>query len=125
MEKILLVCPDLALTNNLTFLLRHCGFRIANAVESEQALAELRRSAPDLVVMCENRRRLNGEELCIRIRELYGIPIIVLGQKQEEAAGVEFLEMGADSYLTSPLSLGELLTRVRFLLRRSRGSEET
>jgi DNA-binding response OmpR family regulator len=125
MEKILLVCPDLALTGNLTFLLRHCGFRIVNAVESEQALAELGRSAPDLVVMCESNRRLNGEELCIRIRELCRIPIIVLGQKQEELAGVEFVEMGADSYLTSPLSPGELLARVRFLLGRSRGSEET
>ncbi len=120
----MLVCPDLALKDNLTFLLRHSGFRIVNAVESEQALAELGRSAPDLVVMCENNRRLNGEELCVRIRELYSIPIIVLGQKQEgAAAGVEFLEMGADSYLTSPLSPGELLARVRFLLRR--GSDET
>jgi DNA-binding response OmpR family regulator len=122
MEKILLVCPDLAMTDNLTFLLQHSGFRIVNVVGSKQALAEIDRSAPDLILMRENSRRLNGDELCIRIRELSDVPIIVIGQEQEEAAGVEFLEMGADAYLPSPLRLRELLARVRSLLRRARPS---
>ena len=120
----MLVCPDLAMTDNLAFVLQHSGFRIVNAVESKQALAEIGRSSPDIIVMRENSRRLNGDELCIRIRELSNVPIIVLGQEQEEAAGVEFLEMGADAYMTSPLSLRELLARVRSLLRRTRASQE-
>jgi DNA-binding response OmpR family regulator len=112
------------MTDNLAFVLEHSGFRTLNADGSKQALAEIDRSAPDLVVMRENTRRLNGDELCIRIRELSNVPIIVLGQEQEEAAGVEFLEMGADAYLTSPLSLRELLARVRSLLRRTQASQE-
>jgi DNA-binding response OmpR family regulator len=120
MEKILLVCPDLAMTDNLTFVLQKSGFRIVNAAGSNQALAEIGRSSPDLIVMRENSQRLNGDELCIRIRELSDVPIIILGQEQEEVAGVEFLEMGADAYLPSPLSLRELLARVRSLLHRTR-----
>jgi len=121
-EKILVVCPELAMTDNLIYLLQHSGFQTVNVAGSMQALAEVNRSSPDLILMRENSRRLNGDELCIRIRELSNAPIIVLGQEQEEAAGVEFLEMGADAYLTTPLRFRELLARVRSLLRRARPS---
>jgi DNA-binding response OmpR family regulator len=114
------VCPDVAMTDELTFFLQHSGFQVASAIESRQVMAEMDRSAPDLILMRENSRRLNGDELCIRIRETSDVPIIVLGQGREAAAGVEMLEMGADAYLTAPLNARELLARIRALLRRTR-----
>jgi len=119
----LLVCGDLAVTDELTFFLQHSGFQVTSANESRQVMDEMDIDTPDLVVMRENSRRLNGDELCVRIRELSDVPIIVLGQGWDEAAGVEMLEMGADAYLTAPLNPNELLARVRALLRRTRAPE--
>ena len=124
MERILLVCPQLAMTDELTFFLQHSGFHVVSTIEDQQAMVEMGRSEPDLVLMRQHSYRLNGDELCARIRQLSAVPIIVLGQDQEEAAGVEFLEMGADVYLSSPLDARELLARIRSLLRRSHAFTE-
>ena len=119
MQKILLIHPNLAWRDKLVFILQHSGFQVVGAVEGQQALTEVDKSPPDLIVMAEGSHKLNGNELCIRIRELCQAPIVILGQDQEEAAGIDLLEMGADAYLTSPLNLRELLARVRSLLRRT------
>lgn len=118
MQNILFVHPDLAVKDKVSFLLQHSGFRVVGAPGAEQAMTELGKGSPDLIVMAEQSRTLNGDELCVRIRQVCQAPIIVLGQYPEEAAGIEFLEMGADAYLTSPLNMRELLARVRSLLRR-------
>jgi len=119
MEKILVVCRELAMSEELTFFLQHSGYQVASAADSGQVIAEMAWSAPDLILIRENNRRLNGDELCVRIRELSDVPIIVLGQGQDEAEGVEMLEMGADAYLITPLDPRDLLARIRALLRRS------
>lgn len=111
---------NFAMTDELTFFLRHSGFQVATAIGSREVIAEMDRGSPDLIVIHEINHKLNGDDLCRRMRELSNVPIIVLGQDQEEAAGIEFLEMGADAYLTFPLSWRELLARVRSLLRRAR-----
>ena len=122
MKTILLVCADPALTEELAFFLQHSGYQVARAGESRQAIAEMDRSNPDLILMREKNSRVNGDDLCVRIRELSDIPIIVLGWGPEEEAGVDMLEMGADAYLVAPLDSRELLARIRALLRRRRRS---
>lgn len=123
MPNIVVIHPDLAVRDKVSFVLQHSGFRVVGAPGAEQAMTELGKGCPDLIIMAEQSRTLNGDELCIRIRELCQAPIIILGQNHEEAAGIEFLEMGADAYLTSPLNLRELLARIRSLLRRTKASQ--
>jgi DNA-binding response OmpR family regulator len=124
MDRILLVYPDVAVRDELTFILQHSGFQVINASKGEQAIAEIRSSSPDLVVMAETVHRMNGDELCVRIRALSQAPIIVLAQ-EGGAAGIEMLEMGADAYLAFPLDWRELVARVRSLLRRHKENTTT
>ena len=120
MEKILLFHSDPVLGTELTFALQHSGFRVVRAVDERQALVEIDGDHLALVVMAESAAKVNGDKPLLRIRELCQAPIVILGEKQEETAGIELLEMGADAYLTSPVNFRELLARVRSLLRRGR-----
>ena len=118
MDTILLVESDLTLRERLTFVLQHRGLRVAGVSGGDEAVAKIDTGSCDLIVMAESSHRCNGDELCIRIREISDAPIIVLGQDEQEAGGANFLQMGADAYLTFPLNLRELLARVRSLLHR-------
>jgi DNA-binding response OmpR family regulator len=112
------------MTDELTLFLQHSGFQVASIIDSKQTVVEMVRTHPDLILVRENNRRVNGDELCIHIRELSNVPIIVLGHALEQADGVEMLEMGADAYLTSPLNPRELLARIQRLLHRTRHLRE-
>ncbi len=120
MEKILLVHSDPVLGNELTFILQHSGFQVVRAVDEHQALLEIDGNHLALVVMAESAAKMNGDKPLVRIRELCHVPIVILGEKQEETAGIDLLEMGVDAYLPSPVNFRELLARVRSLLRRGR-----
>jgi len=122
MRRILLVHPDLVLRDKLTFSLQHSGFQVIGASDGQQALTEMRSKHPDVIVVAESSHRLNGDELCVRLRQLCQTPIVILGQGSKESSGIDFIEMGADAYLASPLNLIELLAMIRSLLRRTPSS---
>jgi len=119
MERILLVHPDAVLRNQLAFTLQHSGFQVVGANGGQQALAEMCSRHPDVIVVAESSHRLNGDEFCVRLRQICQTPIIILGQGSKEVSGIDFIEMGADAYLASPLNLKELLAMLRSLLRRT------
>ena len=121
MQEILLIHADLVLRGELTMILQDSGFHVVSVSGGQEALAGISRDYPDLIVLAESSHRLNGDELCVRIRELCQTPIIILGWGQEETAGINFLEMGADAYLTFPLNSRKLLAKIRSLLRRYKG----
>jgi DNA-binding response OmpR family regulator len=122
MRRILVIHPNLLVRNALIFSLQHSGFQVVGASGGQQALSEVRGGHLDVIIVAESSHRLNGDELCVRLRQVCEAPIVMLGQGSKEVAGIDFIEMGADAYLPSPLSLRELLARIRSLLRRTQTS---
>ena len=115
-----MIHPELKVTEELAFTLQHSGFQVMTAVEKQQAMAEIYRRPPDVIIMAECDQRANEDGLCVlHVRELCQIPIIVLGRDMEETSGENMLNMGADAYLTNPLNFKELLARVRALIWRT------
>lgn len=120
MDRILLVHPAPKARHQLTFLLQHSGLQVVTAVDADQALAEISRTEPDVIVMAEPLAKSNGDDPCVQIRQRCQTPIIILGQDEHESAGIHFLNSEAETYLPSPLSQRLLLAWVRSLLRRSK-----
>jgi two-component system phosphate regulon response regulator PhoB len=119
---ILVVDDEPDLLELVRFNLDRAGFRVETAASGEEALARLRRSTPDLLVLDLMLPDLSGEEVCRRVRAdsgLTGLPVIMLTAKSEEVDRVVGFELGADDYVTKPFSPRELVLRVKALLRRS------
>jgi len=98
-----------------TAALEEAGYRADRAVDAQEGLRKLYEVYPDLIIAASELPMVNGEEALLRIRQASYLPIIVLGSEEE---AVETLELGVDAYMTKPPSLGELVARVRALLRR-------
>jgi len=120
MDKILVIHPDPKERERIIYTLEQAGFDIVTASDCEQGIAKIQRNHPNLVVIAETLPLIDGDQSCFRIRQVSAIPIIVIGSKQEESAGIEMLEIGADVYMTSPLNFRELVARVHSLLRRKK-----
>ncbi len=123
MTAVLLVDDERDLLSVLDFNLRSAGFETILATSGEQALSQLRRRVPDLVVLDLMLPDISGTELCSRIKSdprTKHVPVVMLTAKGDEIDRVVGFEVGADDYVTKPFSVRELVLRVRAVLRRSR-----
>jgi DNA-binding response OmpR family regulator len=121
-RTILVVDDDAALRDTLAYNLRSEGYRVLTAADGVAALETARQSVPDLVLLDLMLPRLDGLEVCRRLRasaETAKVPILMLTARGEETDKVVGLELGADDYVTKPFSWNEVRARVRALLRRS------
>jgi two-component system phosphate regulon response regulator PhoB len=121
--SVLVVDDERDLLSVLEFNLRAAGFETLLATTGEQALAQLRRRVPDLVLLDLMLPDMGGTELCARIKSdprTKHVPVMMLTAKGEEIDRVVGFEVGADDYVTKPFSVRELVLRVRAVLRRSR-----
>jgi len=117
-STILLVDDEDSIQTLLTYPLERDGYRVVQARDGEEALARFDEESPELVVLDVMLPRLDGLEVCKRLRARSTVPIIMLTARGEELDKVLGLELGADDYITKPFSIREFRSRVRALLRR-------
>jgi len=94
------------------------GYEVLTASTAEEALDQMSKQVPDLVILDLAMPEMSGLEVCRRVREFSSVPIIVLSAKGAESDKVAALDLGADDYVTKPFGMDELLARVRAVLRR-------
>jgi DNA-binding response OmpR family regulator len=118
-STILLVDDEDSVQKLLAYPLEREGYRVVQARDGEEALARFAAEHFDLVVLDIMLPRLDGLEVCKRLRATSMVPIIMLTARDDELDKVLGLELGADDYITKPFSIREFRSRVRALLRRA------
>jgi DNA-binding response OmpR family regulator len=118
--RILLVDDEQAVQTLLTYPLRRDGYEVIAAHDGQEALRRFAEERFDLVVLDLMLPKLDGVEVCRRMRSRSQVPIIMLTAKGDEIDKVVGLETGADDYITKPFSMREFRSRVKAALRRSR-----
>ena len=121
-STVLLVDDEESVQKLLTYPLEREGFRVVQARDGEEALRRFAEERVDLVVLDVMLPRVDGLEVCKRLRAESSVPIIMLTARDDEFDKVLGLELGADDYITKPFSIREFRSRVRALLRRAGGS---
>jgi len=117
---ILLVDDEESVQKLLTYPLERDGYRVIQARDGDEALLRFASEPVDLVVLDVMLPRLDGLEVCKRLRARSSVPIVMLTARDDELDKVVGLELGADDYITKPFSIREFRSRVRALLRRAR-----
>ena len=119
--RVLVVEDDQPLVRIMTKSLESNGFEVTSAFDGEDGLRAARDNRPDAIVLDLQLPRLNGVDLCRRLRsEGNAVPILMLTARSTVPDRIGGLDAGADDYLVKPFSLGELAARLRALGRRGK-----
>ena len=118
-KRILLAEDEVVLRDFVSRNLHARGFEVLEASNGLEAMALWEREDPHLLILDIMMPRMDGLEVCKRVREHSAVPIIVLTALDAESDKVTALDLGADDYLTKPFGVEELLARVRAVLRRT------
>jgi len=118
-RTILIVDDDPHIRQLLAFAFAKAGLVTREASDGEAALAAVAADPPDLVVLDINMPRLNGLDVCRRLRAQGDLPILFLSSRDDEIDRVLGIELGADDYVVKPFSPREVVARVQAILRRA------
>lgn len=117
--RVLVVDDELAIRRFLRTSLQAHGYTILEAHAGEEALSDVVSKRPDIVILDIGLPDISGIEVTKRIREWSDIPILILSVRDQEKDKIAALDAGADDYLTKPFGLGELMARMRVVIRRT------
>jgi len=117
--RVLIVDDDLTIIKFLRANLEASDYKTLTAMDGAEALQSIEMELPDLVILDIMMPKIDGFEVCQRLREWSQIPIIMLSARGDEEDKVKCLDLGADDYITKPFGVEELIARVRTVLRRT------
>lgn len=123
MYKILLVDDDIDIIEMMKEYLTLKGYEVWSALDGEEALNKIKYSL-DLIILDVNMPKMDGFEVCMKIRELVSCPIIFLTAREEEQDRINGLEIGGDDYILKPISLKELEARIKAHLKREKRTKK-
>lgn len=119
-ERILIVEDEIKISRFLQLELQYEGYEIEQAYDGREGLDKALNEKYDLILLDIMLPKLNGMEVCRRIRQISDMPIIMLTAKDETTDIVMGLDTGADDYITKPFAIEELLARIRVALKRKK-----
>jgi putative two-component system response regulator len=125
--RVLIVDDDLRVRETMRDYIEHMGYAVRDASSAEEALAEISREAPDVVLLDVRMPGITGIDLCRQLKDdplTHLIPVVLVSAERELDSRVAGLEAGADDYFTKPVDSRELDARLRSLLRLKRVLEE-
>ena len=119
-KRILVVDDEARIRDLLRIVLEGRGFAVSEAENGAQAVEEVRRDEPDLVILDVMMPQMDGFEACGKMREFSACPVLMLTAKGEDYDQVEGFERGADDYVVKPFTPMVLAARVQAMLRRGK-----
>ena len=123
MSKILVVDDERLIVKGIKFSLTQDGMDVSVAYDGEEALSLAEKEDFDLILLDVMLPKVDGLEVCSRIREFSSVPIIMVTAKGEDIDKIMGLELGADDYITKPFAIEEVLARMRVALKHRKTAE--
>ncbi|MBR4719525.1 MAG: response regulator transcription factor [Lachnospiraceae bacterium] len=123
--KVLVVDDEKAIVKGIAFSIQNDGNEVDCAYDGEEALEMIRNGDYDIILLDVMLPKMDGFEVCRRVREFSKIPIIVLTAKNDDMDKIAGLTNGADDYVTKPFNIMEIKARMEAVLRRTSSGKES
>ena len=122
-KKVLVVDDEKLIVKGIRFSLEQDGMEVDCAYDGEEALAKATENQYDMILLDVMLPKLDGFEVCQRIREFSNMPIVMLTAKGDDMDKILGLEYGADDYITKPFNILEVKARIKAIMRRTNASQ--